>query len=399
MRPPDTTSAPASLEHPASERFAAFPEGRTFLNAAYMSPKPLAALQALRRVTERMAHPDFAPDEFFEPLERIRERLARLVGGRPQSFSLTESVSYGTATIAWNLRVRADAIVGGRRHILGVDGQFPSNVQTWSHLERHGFRFTLVDGGPGATQRILDALDDDTALVALEPLSWTTGARLDLARLVPRIREAGARVLLDVTQSAGVDSPLPDALDVDVVLGAGYKWLLGPYGTGFLRLTPELQEKLEPLEWNWKNFAGSHDFNRLTEYATEFAGPAAKFDHGESSAFLRSAAWHASLSELEEIGLDSLREHAHAFASAVRGMLDPDRYRVSDVDSPEQAPHLFRIEPVDPALFDPVSEALDRAGVSVSRRAGGWRVSPHVYNDARCARRLAGALASTDRAG
>jgi selenocysteine lyase/cysteine desulfurase len=297
-------------------------------------------------------------------------------------------VSFATATVAWNLRVRANEIVGGRRRILGVAGQFPSNVQTWKLLEEHGFRFDLLPGGEGATARLLEALDGDTALVAIEPLSWTDGLRLDLAALLPRIREAGALSLLDVTQCIGADDPIPEDLPADIVTGAGYKWLLGPYGTGYMRLSPALQERLEPLEWNWKNFAGSRDFNRLTEYRHDFAGPEAKFDHGESSAFLRLAAWEAGLAFLRELGPLTVRRHALAFARAVRSGLDRERFEVSDVESPGQAAHLFRVAPRDPERFDTLSDDLTDAGVLVSRRAGGWRLSPHVYNDERDLERL-----------
>lgn len=381
------------LHHPSRSAFEALPEGRVFLNAAYMSPKPKPALEALRRTVDRMACPDFAAKEFFGPAERVRARLARIVGGDPGRFSLTGSASFGASTIAWNLRVQADAIVGSRRRILGVRGQFPSNVQPWRELGDVGFEFVMVDAGPGATERLLEALDDRTALVAVEPLSWTDGLRLDLARLLPKAHEAGARTLLDVTQAAGVDDPIPNGWPCDVVLGAGYKWLLGPYGTGFLRLTDELQTKLLPLEWNWKNYRGSHDFNKLTDYATEFAGPAAKFDFGESSAFMRLAGWDAGLQVLEEIGPASIAKHARAFARSIREHLDGDRFQMSAIDDEAaQAGHVFRIEPRDAAAFDPLSEALGEAGVEVSRRAGGWRVSPHVYNTGEHAARLAAAL-------
>lgn len=376
----ESPSRGSAAAHPAARAFPSPGIGRVFINAAYMSPEPTSALDAMQRVLGRMACPDFGPEEFFEPAERVRALLALIVGGRPESFSLTGAASYGMATLAWNLRVAADELVGARRRIVGVDGQFPSNVYTWRRLESSGFELELVPGGEGVSERLLEVIDERTALVAVAPLSWTDGLRLDGAALCHAARERGALSLLDVTQSAGVDDALEDDLPVDVVVGAGYKWLLGPYGTGFLRLSPELQERLEPLEANWKNFEGSSDFNRLTEYVEAYAGPAAKFDHGESSAFLRLAGWEAGLEALLEFGEGEVARHAAGFAAGVREALDSERFEVSAADPRVQAQHLFRVAPRDPAEFEPLSAALAAASVSVSQRNGGWRLSPHLYN-------------------
>jgi selenocysteine lyase/cysteine desulfurase len=380
MKDFDSSSSPSAGVHPAAGAFPSPGVGRTFINAAYMSPEPIAALEAMRQVLGRMASPDFGPEAFFEPGERVRALLASIVGGLPGAFSLTGAASYGMATLAWNLRVNADELVGPRRRIVGVNGQFPSNVYTWRRLETCGFELVLVPGGEGVTKRLIEAIDEHTALVAFAPLSWTDGLRVDFVTVCRAAREHGALSLLDVTQSAGADSALDDDLPVDVVVGAGYKWLLGPYGTGFMRLTTELQARLEPLEANWKNFEGSSDFNRLTEYADSYAGPAAKFDHGESSAFLRLAGWEVGLEALLEFGEGEVARHAARFAAGVREALDPGRFEISVADPRIQAQHLFRVAPLDSGTFEPLSVALSEAGISISKRNGGWRISPHLYN-------------------
>lgn len=371
---------PHALDHPAALAFPPLPAGRTFLNAAYMTPKPKAALAALHATVDRLACPDFGAEDFFDPPERVRALLAQLIGGESSQFSLTGSVSFGVSTLVWNLRSRPERLVGGRRRILGIDGQFPSNVQGWRRLEQVGFELVLLPPGPDLSEQLVAELDERTALVAVEPLSWTDGARLDLESVARAARAAGALVLVDVTQSAGVDAPFPATLPLDVVVGAGYKWLLGPYGTGFMRLTPRLAEELEPLEASWKNFEGARDFNRLGDYLPGRFSLAASFDHGQSSAFVRLAGWEPALCALLELGLGELRAHTERFAAAVASGLDPERFEVSAVGTPRQASHLFRIAPRSAADFEPGSRRLAEAGVVVSQRAGGWRISPHVYN-------------------
>lgn len=363
--------------------FSVLGEGRVFLNAAYMTPKPDAALEAMQRAVSRMGSPDFGAQDFFDPPESVRAALSRLVGGEPTQYSLTGAVSFGVSTLAWNLRDRPEELVGDRRTILGVEGQFPSNVQAWRRLEDSGFSLELIPAGPEASRALVNRLDANVALVAVEPLSWTDGVRLELDPLLAAAREAGALTLVDVTQSAGVDPPLEGALDADIVVGAGYKWLFGPYGTGFMRLTPDLQRRLEPLEASWKNFEGARDFNRLTEYGREPFSDAARFDHGQSSAFVRLAGWLAGLEFLQDLGLEAIRAHTRAFAEGVRAGLDEARYVVGQPGSAGEAAHLFRVAPRDPADFSAKSAALAEAGLFISQRDGGWRLSPHVYNGQR----------------
>ena len=381
-----------SLDHPAATVFAPLPREKTFLNAAYMTPKPKASIAALHETVDRLMCPDFGAEDFFDPPERVRGLLAQLVGGDAGQFSLTGAVSFGVSTLVWNLRANPERIVGARRRVIGVDGQFPSNVQGWRRLEEAGFEVVLVPQGPGATEALLRELDERTALVAVEPLSWTDGQRIELAAVAGAARAAGALTLVDVTQSAGVDAPLSEALPVDVVVGAGYKWLLGPYGTGFMRLTPELAARLEPLEASWKNFEGARDFNRLGDYLPGPYSQAARFDHGQSSAFVRLAGWVPALEALLEVGLEEIRAHTERFATAVAEALGEGRYAVSAVGSAQQASHLFRVAPRDAAEFEQQSRRLAGAGIVVSQRAGGWRLSPHVYNGSSDLERLVAAL-------
>lgn len=375
-----------------AELFVPFPEGKAFLNAAYMTPEPRRSLDAMQRGVARLAAPDFGVEDFFDPPERVRQLLARVIGGDGGQFSLTGAVSFGIATLTWNLRLQPDALVGQRRRILGVDGQFPSNVQGWRRLEEVGFEIELIAGGPEASEGLLSKIDENTAVVAIEPISWVDGARLDLERIAAASKAAGARLVLDVTQCAGVDAPFSDDFHCDAIIGAGYKWLLGPYGTGFMRLSGELQELLEPLEASWKNFEGARDFNRLNEYCREPFSPAAQFDHGQSSAMLRLAGWEQGLEVLLELTPAAVREHTTRFAETLATQLDEQRYEVSPVASDHQAAHLFRIAPREASDFDAGTAQLAAAGVLVSQRDGGWRVSPHIYNGAADLERLVAAL-------
>src|SRR4029450_13655690 len=89
------------------------------------------------------------------------------------------------------------------------------------------------------TERLLEAIDTQTALVAVTHVAFRSSALLDAAAVTARAHEGGALVLLDVYQSAGTVPIDVAALDVDLVVGGSVKWLLGGPGTGFLYPRPD----------------------------------------------------------------------------------------------------------------------------------------------------------------
>ena len=85
---------------------------------------------------------------------------------------------------------------------------------------------------------------------------------------------------LDVTQSLGA-MPFPRWLaGVDYVCGALYKWLLGPYGMGFMFAAPQ-HHALEPLEYGWMTRANARRFADIAAYTDEHAEGAHRFDMGQ----------------------------------------------------------------------------------------------------------------------
>ncbi len=89
---------------------------------------------------------------------------------------------------------------------MALQDQFPSNVYPWRELaaDRGAQVVTISRGGnDGWTPRILDAIDADTAIVALPHCHWTDGSLIDLEVVSRRCRECGTALVVDLTQSIG----------------------------------------------------------------------------------------------------------------------------------------------------------------------------------------------------
>jgi kynureninase len=116
------------------------------------------------------------------------------------------------------------------------------------------------DGVTIPTERILAAIDDGAALVALSHVSFRSSYRLDVAPIVERAHKHGALVLLDVYQSAGVVPLKASEWGVDFLIGGTIKWLCGGPACGYLYVRPDLQGRLQPKLTGWVAHSTPFDF-------------------------------------------------------------------------------------------------------------------------------------------
>ena len=100
---------------------------------------------------------------------------------------------------------------------------------------------------PDEVKVLNDAIDANTAIVALPQCHWLDGAMLDLAAVRARCRDVEAALVLDLSQSAGVVPVDVRAIDPDFAVTVAEKWLLGPVQLGFLYVAPRWQTG-KPIE-------------------------------------------------------------------------------------------------------------------------------------------------------
>ena len=359
---------------PSQRHLFSLPDDVAYLNCAYMSPLLDAVVAAGQQAVALKAQPwRISPPDFFATPERTRTLFAQLVGAQPEDIAAVPSCSYGTATAAANLPVAKG------RSLVVLEDQFPSNVYPWRDLAaaKGGRMVTVPRGGnDGWTPRILEAIDGDTAVVALPHCHWTDGSLVDLAAVGRRCREAGAALVVDLTQSIGA---LPfDIAEVepDFMVAAGYKWMMGPYSLGFLYVAPKWQGG-RPLEHNWIARAGSEDFARLVNYRMEFQPGARRFDVGEGANFALMPMAVAALEQLHAWGVANIAETLAALTGAIAEQAAG--LGLSASDASQRAGHFLGLR-FPKGMPAGLPERLGREQVYVSVRGDSLRVTPHLYN-------------------
>lgn len=372
---------------PCQRSFFEIPEDIAFFNCAFLGPLPKAARIAGERAIAAKAHPwTLESQDFFDSSELLRQRFADLLNTAADNIALTPSASYGLAVAAANLPLQQ----GGR--ILLLEQQFPSNVYVWREVAaQRGLSVTTVarpaDGD--WTAALLRAIDDTVTLAALPHCHWVDGGYIDLGRIRDALDTCGGSLAVDVTQSLGVMALDATAIRPDAVVGAGYKWLLGPYSQAFLYMDPQHQHG-EPIEYNWITRAGSQDFTQIANYTDSYQAGARRYDAGERSNFITVPMMAASLEHILDWGVPRIAERTAALSQRIA-----DAARSNGFDALPDAvrsPHYLTLEKAggDSAAM---RDALAQEGVHVSVRGTRVRACPHVYNSDDDVDRLITALA------
>jgi selenocysteine lyase/cysteine desulfurase len=353
-----------------------------YLNGSYMSPQLKAVEAAGLRALRRKSRPnEIAPQDFFSDPECLRGLFAQLVGASAEAVALIPAVSYGMAVVAKNLPARAG------QKIVVAEAQFPSNVYPWLALaKKKGLDIQTVmmpeaaeQRGSRWNERLLEAIDERTALVAIGHIHWATGTIFDLKKVAEKVHAHGGLLVVDGTQSVGALPMDAQDLGLDALVCGGYKWLMGPYSLGYAWFGAAFLEG-QPLEENWISRYNSHDFARLVDYQADYQPGARRFDVGERSNFILVPMGIAALEQL----LLWQPARVQAYCGALLREAVPEWQAAGFVvdDAAQRAAHLFGIQLPAHVEAAVLQEKLRARNVQVSVRGGFVRISPNVYNDA-----------------
>ncbi len=363
------------------------PEDVAYLNCAYMSPQLRAAREAGEEALALKSRPwKITPQDFFEESEKARDLFARICGGVPDGVAIIPSVSYGIAVATANLSVREG------QNILVLAEQFPSNVYPWRELARRRGANLVTAPRPANddwTTALLERIDERTAVVAVPNCYWTDGSLVDLARVGATVREAGAALVVDATQSLGAHPLDVSEVKPDFLVSAAYKWLLGPYSLGFMYVGEEHREGT-PIEHNWIVREHSEDFARLVDYRDGFQPGARRYDVGERSNFVLMPMATTAMRQILDWRVEDISETIGLLTDRVEKAAA--KLGLGTTPAAHRGRHMIGLH-LGPDIPQDLATRLAAENVFVSVRGESLRISPHLYNEAEDVDRLFEALA------
>jgi selenocysteine lyase/cysteine desulfurase len=361
-------------------------DGTIYMDHASIGPLPERTRRAADEMNRRRARPfELRHEDLFGALASARTALAGLINADPSEIALATNTSFGLGVAARALPLNPGDIV------LVSHREFPANVYPWKRLGDRGVTVEMLpvtrEGWPDEARMFERLADPRVRCLAVSLTQFSSGYSVDLARLSAVTRAGSQFLVVDAIQALGQRPVDVRATPVDILSSGGQKWLLSPWGSGFLYVRRELIPALEPAITGWMAFEGTDDLTRLTEYNDRLRSDARRFEL-VTLPFQDFVGLVQSLALLQELGIPAIREH---LALIQRPLIEWAERRGVAVTSP-RGERGSGIICVAPSRLEESYRALRQARVYCSMREGSLRISPHCYNTTEEMARVAASL-------
>lgn len=350
-------------------------------NHCGVSPTCQDAVKAQKEVTELLGHYGSAAyPKMAESLKKFRTSAGKLLLTSPENISFISNCAQGLNAVANGLPLTAgDEIISYRY-------EYPSNHFPWQIQERKGVVLKLCQGTSFegkplgfSVEEIESLVSTRTKVIALSHVQFASGFACDLKAIGEICRARGIYFIVDAAQSLGCIPVYPEILGIDALVASGWKWLLGPVGSGLLFTSPSLRRNIVPteggsdmmrqgdnfLDYTWNPFSDG----RLFEYSS--ISPVLRIGLGAALELFNSVTvesiW-AEIQRLQNIFLDNLTS-----TSLTRAPLNK-----------ENRSGILSFHTSNP---EKVVAELKLHGFVTSVRGGYFRIAPHYYlEDIECNR-------------
>jgi selenocysteine lyase/cysteine desulfurase len=338
-----------------------------FLNNAAESP---LCLPVRRRLDEYLDLAARSPDGRPPARHPLRPLLSRLLGGLPEEYALVTSTGVGIGLVAEGFPWAT-----GDNVVVPADEHW-NNTFPWLALRERGVDVRIV---PVATDlridpaSVADRVDGRTRMVAVAAVRHLSGFRADLPLLSRITHDRGALFVVDGVQAAGVVPLNVEQDGIDVLACAGFKWLLGLHGTGFLYVKQSIWDRIRPVLPGM--FSAEDNLSEL-----RWLPGAQRYETG-TLAYSLFHAWTAGLEMILETGVPAIHSRVLDLTTRlVAGLRTQGMTVVTPVDSRHERSAIVSFTAGSPEANHALQTRLTARNIAISVRGGRCRVSPAFYN-------------------
>ena len=296
------------------------------------------------------------------PME-VGDQIGRIVGAPPGSTVMHQNVAIAEAIVLSCFR----PVDPRRNRVVYEAGNFPS--VRYLYQAQPDLEVVVCEDD----QAIVETIDERTLLVPISHVLFRSAEIQDVAAITRRAHEAGAHVVLDCYQSAGIVPFSLTELGVDFAVGGSVKWLCGGPGNGWLYVRPDLADELEPTFMGWQ----AHESPFAFEPELRFASGSARFLTGTPNVPAHYAGT-PGYDLIEEIGVERIRANSLRQTELLIRLADAAGF---EVRSPRVPARRGGTVTVHVPGFEAVHKVLGERQIICDFRPGaGLRLGPHYYN-------------------
>ena len=364
----------------------------TYLNFAAHAAIPRVALNAVQSSIAAKMRPHIVDDgSFFSVAASLRQTLATLIGANPDEVALTTGAGAGLAAIAYALKWSV-----GDEVVMAL-GEFPVQYATWKPMEAREsikVRIAVPQGQFIQSDDLIASMTPRTRVVSVSHVRFDDGSMLDVTSLAAACKRNGTFLVLDVSQSCGAIPMNVCRLGADFIVCAGYKYLLSPWGTGFLWTKKANLDSLRPGPYNWLS-QGVESFARLNYVDPEPSPTLSRWDSAEATSIynFNLTVMEASTRFVLETNPALIRDHNQTLIDYFFERL-PESYRPASPRQASQRGVFGCIEAGSRRDTEFLYQTLQDERFVVALREGKIRVAPHLLNSTQDIDRLLVVLAT-----
>jgi len=346
-----------------------------FQNHAGVAPLSRRSAEAMRTYVAHAEGTAYLEGGFYRHCETVRQLAAQLINAKPDEVTFIKNTSEGIAFVANGLTWNTGD------NVITTNVEFPANIYPWMNLQSRGvqLRQIIEEDGRIPINKMIEAIDSRTRVVAISAVQYVSGYRADLATLGAACAEKGVLLCVDAIQALGVLPIDVREMNIDFLAADGHKWLCGPEGCGLFYCRKELMGHLKPSTVGWMCMKNATDYG---DYQFEFRDDARRFDAGSYS--LPGIYGLGGAIELVlDVGVDQIANHVRMLTDILVDGIRRKGYRLvsSRQENEWSGIVAFYSDGHDAAEIQNHLQAEHRLVIAV--REGRLRSSPHFYNTVR----------------
>jgi selenocysteine lyase/cysteine desulfurase len=353
-------------------------DDRVWLNCAHQGPLPLAAADAARQAIEWKLSPrNLTTARFTGVPKKLRQQLAQLIGAEADDVIPTNGASYGLHLLANGLPF------DDGDEVLLMSGDFPSDILPWLGLRNRGVTVRLERPRDPvfSPEEIDELISARTRVLCIPWVHSFSGWVSDLNRIGEICRQHNVTLVANTSQGLGARQLDLSETPVEAIVNAGWKWLCGPYGTGFCWMHRSLRESLTHNQAYWLSTMTADDLvDENLDLAPPSAGNPRRYDLFAPANFFNFVPWSRAVEILLEFGTREIEGHDQALVQRFLDGLDRESYRVLSPEDPHDRSTLIFVSPRNGSSSAEIHRTIEEQGIDVALRSGYLRIAPHLYN-------------------
>ncbi len=350
---------------------------KTWINASSIGAMPRVAYEAAQEVIKWNTKPYKISETIFEDTpQNLKAVLGQLISAPAEEIILGNSASYGLHLWANGIPLQKGD------EVLLVKGDFPATILPWIYLRKKGITVKEIQPEEGVLQPddLKKAITDATRILCATWVDSFTGYKIDAKAIGTLCKKHHIMYLLNVTQGlGGIPFKVKNAL-VDGLTCTGYKWLCGPYATGFAWMKRKHINNLEYNQAYWIPMQGDRELNKIRDYQILTGIGAAQYDVFGTANLFNFIPWTESVKLLLRHGIQSIEKHNSNLVDQFIKGLDHSKYDVKSPISGSKRSAIILVSHKEPERNKAIYELLGEGKVFISFREGLMRFSPHLYN-------------------